>query len=180
MGREKQNMHANVLKLLFPLELGGDFEADIALEGAALDAAEQSAVLLLREMIPQSATDSIADWERVLGLTPDDDDTLQMRQARVISKLRERGGLSVAHFTALATTWGYTITIEELLAGTDGLGDEGMFRWRVTFTATPLYYFRAGQSRAGERLVDGPVATAMEGLLTELKPAHTQVIFAYT
>ncbi|MRR15382.1 MAG: DUF2313 domain-containing protein [Deltaproteobacteria bacterium] len=171
--------HKDVLKLLFPLELGGVFEADTLLEGKHLDDAEASADLLLREMLPQSATDSIADWERVCGVVPDDTDTLQIRQARVVSKLRERGGLSIPHFMALAASWGYSVVIEELLAGTDGLGDEGIFRWRVTFTATPLYYFRSGQSRAGERLVYGPLASAMEGLFTDIKPAHTQVIFAY-
>jgi uncharacterized protein YmfQ (DUF2313 family) len=172
--------HKDVLKLLFPLDLGGVFDADLELEGEYLDAAEASAEQLLREMMPQSAGDSIADWERVCGIVPDATDTLQMRQARVVAKLREQGGLSIPHFTALAASWGYTIVIEELTAGADGTGDEGIFRWRVIFLATPLYYFRAGQSRAGERLVDGPLATAMEGLFTELKPAHTQVIFAYS
>ena len=171
--------HSDVLKLLFPLELAGVFDADTALEGSHLDAVQVSAELVLREMLPQTASDTITDWERVCGLTPAETDTLQMRQIRVISKLRERGGLSIPFFTALAFDFGYTVTIEELLAGTDGLGDEGIFRWRVTFTNTPLYYFRAGQSRAGDRLVDGPLADALEGLFTELKPAHTQVIFAY-
>ncbi len=171
--------HKDVLKSLFPLDLGGVFDADLELEGEYLDAAEASADLLLREMLPQSAGDSIADWERVCGIDPDATDTLQMRQARVVAKLRERGGLSIPHFTALAASWGYTIVIEELTAGADGTGDEGIFRWRVIFLATPLYYFRAGQSRAGERLVDGPLATAMEAIFEELKPAHTQVTFAY-
>jgi uncharacterized protein YmfQ (DUF2313 family) len=104
-----------------------------------------------------------------------------MRQIRLITKMRERGGLSIPYFLTLAVIMGYdNIVIEELLANTDGYGAAGIFRWRITFTGTPLYYFRAGQSRAGDRLVDGPVATAMEGLFVELKPAHTQVIFAYT
>lgn len=172
--------HKDVLKLLFPVELDGVSGADLELEGAHLDAAESAAAGLLREMHPQSAGDSIADWERVCGIVPVLTDMLQLRQARVIAKLRERGGLSIPHFTALAASWGYTVVIEELLAGTDGLGADGIFRWRVTFPFTPLYYFRAGQSRAGERLVEAVLATAMEGLFTELKPAHTQVIFAYT
>jgi len=171
--------HSDVLKLLFPLELTGDYAADTDLEGAQLDAAQVNAELLLREMMPQSASDTITDWERVCGLTPADTDTLQMRQARVVAKLRSHGGLSIPFFTALAADFGYTVTIEELLANTGGYGAEGIYRWRITFTGTPLYYFRAGQSRAGERLVTGPLATALEGIFTDLKPAHTQVIFAY-
>jgi uncharacterized protein YmfQ (DUF2313 family) len=172
--------HKDALKLLFPVELTGVFADDIALEGKYLDAAQASAEQLLREMLPQSAGDTIADWELVYGLTPAITDTLQMRQVRVIAKMRERGGLSFPYFTALATAMGYVVTIEELLGNTDGYGPEGIFRWRVTFTGTPLYYFRAGQSIAGERLVDGPVATALEGLFTDLKPAHTLIIFAYS
>jgi uncharacterized protein YmfQ (DUF2313 family) len=130
-------------------------------------------------MMPQTASMTITDWERVCGLIPESADTLQMRQARVVSKLRDRGGLSIPFYVALASDFGYSVIIEELLSGTDDLGDEGMFRWRVIFQNTPMFFFRAGQSRAGDRLVDGPLADALEGLFTELKPAHTQVIFAY-
>ncbi len=172
--------HKDVIKLLFPLELSGVFDNDIAREGAQLDSVEASAGQLQREIVPQTCDVTIADWERVCGLTPVSTDTLQMRQARVIAKLREYGGLSVPYFIAVAATMGYTVTIEELRANTDGYGVEGIFRWRVTFTGTPLYYFRSGQSRAGERLVDGPLATALEGLFTDLKPAHTMIIFAYS
>ncbi|KQC03903.1 MAG: hypothetical protein APR55_06670 [Methanolinea sp. SDB] len=171
--------HKNVLKMLFPVELGGVFDGDLALEGQQLDAAQASAERLLREMFPQTCDETIEDWERVCGLTPAPTDTLQMRQERVVRKLREFGGLSLPYFASLAEAAGYTFGIEELQAGTGGYGDEGIFRWRVTFTNTPLYYFRAGQSRAGERLVDGPSADALEGLFTEIKPAHTQIIFAY-
>jgi uncharacterized protein YmfQ (DUF2313 family) len=171
--------HSDTLKLLFPLEFTGVFDDDIALEGSALDTAQVSAELLLREMLPQTCDYTITDWEWVCGVAPDDGDTLQTRQLRVITKLREEGKLSLTYFASLATSMGYTFTIEELLANTDGLGSEGIFRWRLTFTGTPLVYFRAGQSRAGDRLIDGPVATALEGIFTDLKPAHTQVIYAY-
>jgi uncharacterized protein YmfQ (DUF2313 family) len=93
--------------------------------------------------------------------------------------MRELGELSLPYFASLATSMGYTCTIAELLANTDSLGAEGIFRWRITFSGTPLVYFRAGQSRAGDYLVTGPVASALEGLFADLKPAHTQVIFAY-
>lgn len=171
--------HKDVLNLLFPLELSGDYSADIILEGKHLDDAQTSAELLLREMLPQSAGLSIADWERICGVSPDDDDTLQTRQLRVIAKLRERGSLALAYFQSLADAMGYTCTIEELRPNTDGLGAEGIFRWRITFTGSNLVYFRAGQSRAGDRLVTGTVASALEGLFTDIKPAHTQIIYAY-
>jgi len=172
--------HKNVLKQLLPIELNGVNDVDLAIEGNALDTVQARVDQLLREGFPQSCDKLIADWECVCGLTFLDTDTLQMRQVRVIAKLRERRGLSVPYFQQLAEDFGYTVTIEELTAGTDGYGAEGIFRWRVTFTGTPLYWFRSGQSRAGERLVDGPVATALEELFTDIKPAHTMIIFAYT
>ena len=172
--------HADTLKLLFPLEMDGDFNAGINLEGKQLDDAQAGAEQLLREMLPQTSGLTISDWERVCGVVPDDDDPLQIRQLRVINKLRSTGNLSVPYFQALAQTMGYECTIEELLANTDGYGDEGIFRWRITFISTGIIFFRAGQSRAGDYLVYGPVASALEGLFEDLKPAHTMVIFAYT
>jgi uncharacterized protein YmfQ (DUF2313 family) len=172
--------HAKALRMLFPVELVGMHENDLALEGQQLDTAQASAELLLREMFPQTVDATIADWERVYDLTPDPADTLQMRQAKIIIKMRELGGLSIPYYMTLAANMGYDdITIEELAPNTDGYGPEGIFRWRVTFTGTPVYYFRAGRSRAGDPLVGGAVPTAMEGIFEELKPAHTQVIYAY-
>ena len=172
--------HKDVLSLLFPLKLGGVFDQDIAIEGAYLDACEARAGDLLNEMFADTVDETLSDWERVCGLTPSASDTLQMRRNAIIAKLREHGSLSLPHYSALIALMGYTFSIEELRAGTDGTGAEGIFRWRVTFENMPFYWFRVGQSRAGERLVDGVLPTAMEGLLTELKPAHTQIIFAYT
>jgi uncharacterized protein YmfQ (DUF2313 family) len=171
--------HKDVLKSLLPIALGGVFDDDLALEGAQLDAAQASAELLLREAFPESCDSTIEDWERVCGLIPATGDLLQTRQLRVIARLRERGGLSLPYFAALAETMGYTVTIEELLPNTDGYGLEGRFRWRVTFTGIPVIYFRAGQSRAGDPLIDAGIASALEGLFTDIKPAHTQVIYAY-
>jgi uncharacterized protein YmfQ (DUF2313 family) len=172
--------HADILKLLFPLELGGVFVPDIAMEGKQLDDTKTSAEQLLSEMYPQSADVTIADWERICGITPSGSDTLQTRQARILAKFRTHGGLSLPFFASLATTMGYTVTIEELLANTDNYGAEGIFRWRITMSggSAPVY-FRAGQSCAGDSLVTGDVVNSLEAIFTDIKPAHTQVIFVY-
>ncbi|KUG24583.1 prophage tail protein [hydrocarbon metagenome] len=171
--------HADALKLLFPLELGGVFATDIELEGKQFDDAQASAELLLNEMLPHLADMTIADWERVCGVTPAVDELLQVRQNRVLARLRTRGGLSLPHFISIAESMGYIITIEELLANTDGCGSEGIFRWRVTTSGAGPVYFRAGRSGAGDRLVEGDITNSLEGIFTDLKPAHTQVIFVY-
>ncbi len=181
-------LHKDTLKLLFPIELQGKFEKDIETEGKHLDAAQSNAEDLLKEFFPDGAYELLPDWERVCGLTPGADDPLQLRRDRVIKKLRELGGLSRAYFINLAASLGYTISIEELrpfMAGIGRAGDtlyiyESIWIWRVKVSGQALYYFSAGQSAAGERLLWWPAQTAMEDLLKDLKPAHTYVIFDYS
>ncbi len=181
-------LHKDTLKLLFPIELQGYFEKDIELEGKHLDNAQNRAEQLLNEMFPDGAYELLPDWERVCGFMPSADDPLQLRKDRVIKKLGEIGGLSRAYFINLASSLGYTITIEELrpfMAGWGRAGDtlyiyESLWIWRVKVSGQSLYYFRVGQSVAGERLLWWPAQTVLEDLLKELKPAHTFVFFDYS
>jgi uncharacterized protein YmfQ (DUF2313 family) len=172
--------HKDVLKQLFPIELGGVHDADLEIEGSHLDEALARSEQLLREVFPDTAGECIADWERVCAITPGAEDPLQLRRQRVVAKLLSRGGLSVAYFTHLAEEMDYTITIEELAPSVESHGNESVFIWRVTVHDTEgVYHFRAGQSRAGERLLWWTALTGLEGLFTDLKPAHTQIIFIY-
>jgi len=171
--------HRDVLRLLFPVEMGGDFEKDLELEGKLLDEAQARAEELLREIFPDTANELLSEWERVCGLTPGASDPLALRRERVIQKLRELGRLDRAYYVALAATMGFAISIEELPPNVEGHGEESIFIWRIHVAGTPVYYFRAGESRAGERLCWWPAATALEGLFQDIKPAHTQLIFAY-
>jgi uncharacterized protein YmfQ (DUF2313 family) len=180
--------HRDVIKLLLPLELTGVSDADIALEGQVLDDVEAQAKELLGEMFPDRSVRCLTDWERVCALVPAADATLQSRRDNVVRKLRERGGLSRKYFIALAVAMGYTITIDELqpfMAGWSRAGDplyeeEVRFIWRVRVSGQALYYFRAGLSTAGERLLWWPSVTALEDLFNSLKPAHTYIIFDYS
>ncbi|KAF0145128.1 MAG: phage protein [Nitrospirae bacterium] len=181
-------LHKDALKLLFPLDLGGEFERDIELEGKQLDLAQARVDDLLKEMFPDGAYELLCCWERVCGITPGADDTLQMRRDTVIRKLREIGRLDRKYFIDVAAAMGYTITIEELhpfMAGLSYAGDtlyveESIFIWLVRIAGQSLYYFRAGQSSAGERLLWWPVQTVLENILNDLKPAHTYIIFDYS
>ena len=171
--------HKEALQQLIPLTLTGVFDGILAISGAGYDTVCTAADDLLQEAFADTANYTLEDYERVCGLTPTSTALVQERRATVVAKLRARGGQSIKFFTALALTMGYTIEIEELTANTDGLGPEGIFRWRVHVLNVPMYYFRAGASRAGDKLVDGNIATALEALFNELKPDHMQVIFAY-
>ncbi len=158
--------HSDTLKLLFPAEIVGVFDDDIALEGNHLDAAQTSAEGLLLEMFPESASDLIASWERVCGLTPATGATLQTRQNAVLRKLRERGGMSRSYFIALAAVIGHTITIDELLPFMAGWGCAGD---RI-YIEEAIYIWQVNAPGGSEEL---------EILFDELKPAHTAVVFNY-
>lgn len=162
--------------------------ASLTAEANGLDRVAASADNAAGAVTPYYAASLLADWERVLGLTPADGATYQQRQQRVLSKLAETGGLSIPYFTRLAANLGYTITINEpqpFRAGTGRAGDrlwvkEVIWMWRVDVSnaRVPVYRFRAGSSTAGERLTSfsDPV---IEAIFNDLKPAHTFCWFAY-
>lgn len=180
--------HADTLKLLFPVELTGVFDDDIALEGKQFDESQASAESLLKEMFPATAYYLLPDWERVCGLIPGSDDTLQSRRDAVIRKLRESGGLSRTYFINLAVSMGWTITIEELLPFMCGWGrcgdnlytEDVKWIWRVNISGYSTYNFRSGISTAGERLTWWQPNSKLEEIFNDLKPAHTYVIFNYS
>ena len=182
-------IHSDVLKLLFPLPvaLGGVYENDTLLEGLQLDRAQESAERLLAETFPDEAHDLLPSWERVCGVTPGTDDPLQTRRNAVIRQLRSAGGLSRAYFIDMAASYGWTITIDELLpfmCGWNRCGDTlyeeaARWIWRVNIPGQAVYSFRSGISAAGERLTWWVPNTVLEELFESLKPAHTYVIFNY-
>ncbi|MES6459323.1 putative phage tail protein, partial [Cutibacterium acnes] len=85
----------------------------------------------------------------------------------------------------VARALGYVVTIEEFRPFRVGsrvggrLYDEPWHHaWQITAPNTHMTYFRAGQSRVGERLRAWG-NQALECRINQLKPAHTVVIFAY-
>jgi uncharacterized protein YmfQ (DUF2313 family) len=177
-------LHSDALRLLVPVDLGGVFGPALAIEGAALDAAAARAVELLAEAFPSSAYELLERWERTCALAVAPDDPLQLRQNRIMQKMRELGRLDRAYFIALAAGLGYTVVLDELhpfMPGWSGAGDElgdddSDWCWRAWYSDTGGYYFRAGESAAGECLSNSYVAVLQE-LFEELKPADTFVEF---
>lgn len=104
--------------------------ASLQAESHVFDDIESSADIVEGAVTPYRAGALLADWERVLGLTSSPNASFQQRQQRVLAKLSETGGLSIPYFTRLAARLGYDISIEE------------------------PKQFRAGSSRAGDRLWD--------------------------
>lgn len=178
-------LHKDALKLLMPVQLGGHFDADLATEGIALDRLVANAEALLAELFPTGAYETLVAWERNYGVAPGQEDPLQLRRNRVIQKMRELGRLDPSYFVGLAAGLGYIIVIEELhpmMAGWGYAGgelgdDDSDWCWRVWYTESDNgYYFRAGESEAGENLSYGYFVVLQE-MFNNLKPADTFVEF---
>jgi uncharacterized protein YmfQ (DUF2313 family) len=159
-------------------------------KAARLDGVSLALNALLLEMRPETASDSIHDWEVMCGLVPGQDDTLQTRRQRIIAKLNETGGLSIPYFIELAAALGYEIEIEELTPFMANIGRAGdriyvddvlkMWRVKVLDSGAKVMYFRAGESESGEKLTDWPNDDYLEALFKRLKPAGSFVFFEYT
>lgn len=178
--------NADVLQMLFPLQIGGVLPDALGVDGRSLDAAQAQATALISEMFPDSAVELLPAWERICGITPPEGATVQSRQAAVTAKLRSRpGDIKRPYFIALAAKLGYTITItpfSPFMAGVGRAGDaiyiaNAIYIWEITISGTPVYYFRAGQSAAGEALCSWPIESSIEELLNDLKPADVYLIF---
>lgn len=186
-------MHAELLaRLLPPVAYQANepqLAAELAAEGAALDAALCRAKHIASAVTPFGAGDLLPNWERVCGLKPSAEAGYQQRLQAVLAKLAETGGLSIPYFTNLAASMGYTINIEEpqpFRAGVNRAGDtiyhpDVMWCWRVHVSGsnTQSFNFRAGVSCASERLLSfgDPV---LESVFTDLKPAFSYVDFTYS
>lgn len=181
-----------ILNLLLPK---GSYSASQPLLSASLQAEanvfddiEASAGVVEGGVTPYHAGTLLADWERVLGLTPSSNSIFQQRQQRVLAKLSETGGLSIPYFIRLAANLGYTISIDEprqfragvARAGERLLDGDTIWVWMVNIShsQTAVFRFRAGVSTAGESLTEfgDPV---IEEIFKDLKPAHTFCYFAY-
>ena len=145
---------------------------------------------LLVDGFPQSAVELLPEWEATLGL-PDScggaPESIAERQARVVVKLQEPGGMSKGYFLNLAAVLGYAdVTIAEfepshceMTCGSPVVDEVFRFLWEVNIPhqGDNRAVFRA-DTRCNNR-VDNYMFGALECQLMRLKPAHTQVIFTY-
>ncbi|HYD46701.1 MAG TPA: putative phage tail protein, partial [Terriglobales bacterium] len=158
---------------------------------ALMLAAQRRLEALLVEWDPRYATTMLTDWERLLGLpdmcTPTSGLSLIDRQRLAYQRLIEQGGQSRAYYLAIADQLGEPgCTIDEFtpLTCQDDCDDflystADAFTWRVNIPhAAQNVYVMTCQDNCDDALQEYD-ASLIECPITERKPAHTKVIFAY-
>lgn len=125
-----------------------------------------NAKALLADAFPANTVQLLPEWQASLGLPDPAGTDPRTATAQVVWKFASFSGPTPAAFTAFAAALGFTVTVE---------------------SRAP---FRAGQSRAGQRVgksdwffawtITGPSDLAtVTGLLTEVAPAHSILLFRY-
>ncbi len=165
---------SNLFKLLLGLAL--IYEAQTARDN-----------FLLVDAFPATATELLTEWELTLGL-PDPchgpSPTLEQRRDSVVQKLTALGGQSVPYFIAVAAKLGYTITVTEFApydvaddVAAAIYGTDWAYAWRVNAPSVTTDDFDVATE------VDEALRSwgneLLECVLSELKPAHTILQFAY-
>lgn len=157
-----------------------------AQEFARIDARSEQ---LIAETDPRTTAELLYDWERVAGLPSacmaGIAQTTAERRGALHAKLTRLGGQSRQFFIDLAAALGYTVTISEFRPYTVTsavnmpLNSElWRFVWQVN---APLNTIRSFDMRSA---VNDPLRSwgnqLLECVISQLKPAHTKVLFAYS
>lgn len=170
--------HVEFLKLLLP-SVAYDVAAQVLTselnaEGRQLDAFQDSVAALLLEMDPRTTVQLLPDWERVYGL-PDQSlitpVTTDARQAALVTKVMQTGGLSATYFQSLLEQAGYTVIIDEprgFFAGVNRCRD------RLYDPTAVSWYWRVRIRRNGKLVSDADRARVL-AWLNSMKAAYSFV-----
>lgn len=96
------------------------FRENLFVIGKHLDRTEDDSTWLMNDLFPDETNEFLSDYERVYRLSSEGD--VATRRNRILSAMRQRGGLSKEYFEAIGNKLGdgsYTVTMAE---GTDPLG----------------------------------------------------------
>lgn len=144
---------------------------------------------LLIDAFPSTSVQLLPQWEAALGL-PDPcagaSPTLAGRQSQVVARFAGSGGQSVPYFIGYAKSLGYTVTVTEYTpfrVGQQRMGcqlgtQDWAFTWQINAPAETVTYFSMGQAYMGQALESWGNAV-LQCELSEIKPAHTVLIFTY-
>ena len=147
---------------------------------------------LVTEADVRAAAEMLTDWERLLGLP---DGCMVGKSLSVIERRRmatqrlvEQGGQSAAYFIALATLLGETgCTVTEFRPANCNsncnsaiYGQADRFVWRMNIPRPANNARFANCNDDCNDALQTYIPSLIECPITERKPAHTKVLFAYT
>lgn len=149
---------------------------------------DERADKLLLEASPATASELLSDWEEVLGLPgpcPSRAPSDLLRRFAAVARLSFQGGQSSQFFVDFAATLGFEVTVNSLGPATcesnceTPIYDaEWVFAWEVHAPEVTPFFFTAGSSVAGERLVE-VYTDSLECEIEKSKPDQTVVHFRY-
>jgi len=165
--------HYEMMKKLFPVNLGPLHDKLLAADGAFFDDALSALNSAVSEISPSTSVHSLDRWERAFGIAPNAG-TIADRVGVVLARMREKannktGTLRRSVYISIADALGYEIEIVEASAP-----------------------FRAGISRAGDPVTDSGElwhativvnnavsAPDLESLFNEIFPPYVALTFEY-
>jgi uncharacterized protein YmfQ (DUF2313 family) len=128
------------------------------------------------QMLPDTTTDLLPEWEAITGLpgkcTDEVRSTLAARRIDVMSKLAASGGASRDYFISIAATYGVNISISEYRPFRVGINAPGDALTNNFWPHTWCVRVPGLSANDSSRVV-------IECLFSSIKPAHTIVIFDY-
>lgn len=175
--------------VLWTVRAGSIWEGLLRGLGAEMGNVDERVVDYLRESDPRTSDELLPDWERVLdipGSCGNLEETTIARRFQIVSKLTAQGGQSISYFVSVALSLGFEVTVEEfpmMEAGVSVCGDElngedCRFVWTIHAPSATPFFFRIGESGAGDPLVAVDV-TVLECTLQDLRPAQSELFFDY-
>jgi len=153
----------------------------ISIFGSELSRFYERVQAAIKEFFPQSATETIDQWENDYGIIPDDSVALDTRRKRVLAQMNATGGQSVEYFYTLAEKLGYNrypSTEEPYIE----IVEFAFLPFRVEISEIEndsIYDQDTGGSIFTWKVVGTSVTTdmALQTLFTKNKPAHTEIVF---
>lgn len=147
--------------------------------GDELARVEQRGRDWIEETDPRTATETLSDWERALGLPDEDILTIPAtdaeRQTAIVQKLLRTGGQSPAYFEGLALACGWVVFVTEPYGAT--VARCGTARCGDPMNGTGFAF--VWQVEVDSQLPNALSTDELERVLTRVKPAHTLIVFYY-
>lgn len=177
--------YARALKKLLPpglvwlLDVDSNLSRVFLAVGDELARVEQRGKDWVEETDPRTATETLDDWERVLGLPDEDVLTIPVtdaeRRVAIVQKVVRTGGQSRAYFIGLALACGFGVFIDDaygltvarcgrLRCGGRLRGRGWAFAWRVDVDTYATVRLSGAE---------------LERVLNRVKPTHTVIVMNF-